>query len=207
MTEEFEDDELFEEFEEDDSDEPADFQDEVEAISALVSEWEREAGVDLTDQEFDHVARQVHLYDVTPDEAYAHTDSGRFKADFAATVEAIQREQGRKLLDGELEAIWETASKAADDPAVQTEADVWVKAREATTNLLDTPEGRERYVAERLAVEREHEEPSAVALDEDGDETGPSFNYDNPAEREAAIDAALSGEAVSVHDSSDIEGD
>jgi hypothetical protein len=56
-----------------------------------------------------------------------------------------------------------------------------------------------------LAVEPERAEASGVL---DDGEDSPSFNYDNRDEREAAIDAALSGESVSVHDSSNItEGD
>ena len=61
-------------------------------------------------------------------------------------------------------------------------------------------------MAERLSVPQQREQASGVRVDEDGDKI-PSVNAESSDERAAAIDAALSGEAVSVHDSSDIEGD
>jgi hypothetical protein len=61
-----------------------------------------------------------------------------------------------------------------------------------------------KYIGEKLAVPRERAEASGVV--DEGDDT-PSFNYDDPAEREAAIDLAASGETVCVHDATDLEGD
>jgi len=178
----------------------------VVMASSIVAEWERQNGIELSDEDFDRVAAQVDAYGVDPGTAYGATDDGRFEEDFEATIEAVEREQGRTLLQSEVEAMWDAASAASEDPSVATNAEMFAKAREAVPDMLDTSDGMAEYIGQRLAVPQEREEASAVQVGEDGDEF-PSYNLDNTAELESAIDAALSGEAVATHDNDDIESD
>ena len=151
-------------------------------------------------------SRQVDIYNVDPGVAYGSTDDGRFANDFEATIEAVEREQGRTLLESEVEAMWDASTAASEDPTIATDTEVFGKAREAVPNMLDTSDGMAEYIGQRLAVPQEREEASAVQVGEDGDQL-PSYNLDHAGEREAAIDAALSGQAVATHDNDDIEGD
>jgi hypothetical protein len=170
----------------------------VAAASEAVAAWEREHGIELSDSDFNHVATQVDLYGLTPEAAYADSEPGRFEAKYEATVEAVEKEQGRKLLDREVDAIWEAAVRADDDPAVE---DVWAEARKATSNLLDTPEVRAEYVGARLETEREREQPSATVVDAEGNER-PGFNLEDSSQRAEAIDRLMAGEDVGTFDSS-----
>ena len=98
--------------------------------------------------------------------------------------------------------MWKAAERAADDPTVETEAQVWAATKESATNMLDTSDGVAEYIGQRLAVPQERTEASAVT--EDGT---PSFSLDNRDERVSAIDRLMTGEDVSTHDNDDLEGE
>lgn len=178
----------------------------VAAASEAVAAFEREHGIELTDADFNHIATQVHLYGLTPEAAYASSEPGRFEAKYEATIEAVEKEQGRKLLDREVDAIWEAAVRADEDPRIGTDAEVWAEARKATTNMLDTSDGIAEYIGQRLSVPQERAEASAVQAGEDGEDV-PSFNLDNREERVSAIDRLMAGETVGTHDNDDLERD
>ena len=70
----------------------------------------------------------------------------------------MEKEQGRKLLDGERDHIWEAAVQADEDPSIETDAQVWVEARKATSDQLATSEGIAEYIGQRLSVPQERTE-------------------------------------------------
>jgi hypothetical protein len=173
--------------------------DRVAAASQAVADWERQVGVELSAEDFDHVARQVDLFGIHPEVAYDHTGPGRFEADLEATLAAVERERGAKLFDSDKERMWQAAQQAAEDPSVETDAQVWAKAKEAAGNL-DSPDDIAAYIGERLAVPQEREEPSATVVDEDGEQR-PGYDLDNPNERAEAIDRLMEGQDVAGYDS------
>lgn len=177
----------------------------VAAASEAVAAFEREHGIELTDADFNHIATQVHLYGLTPEAAYADSEPGRFEAKYEATVEAVEKEQGRKLLDSEVDAIWEAAVRADEDPRIEGDA-VWAEAKKAAPDMLATSDGIAEYIGQRLSVPQERAEASAVQAGEDGEDV-PSFNLDNREERVSAIDRLMAGETVGTHDNDDLERD
>jgi hypothetical protein len=192
----------YEDFEdEDDSEDPDEYDLEVQAVNQALEEFGRRsysAVKDLTAEDWQALGELVHEHGISAEQAFEALKQEEAEADFSDLVERVQVGEGRQLTETELYRLAELDEQAE----LQGEDDVDVTE---VLHDLDTAAGREAYMAERLAVEPERAEASGVL---DDGEDSPSFNYDNRDEREAAIDAALSGESVSVHDSSDItEGD
>ena len=179
-------------------DDVEDVDDRAAEVSSIVAQWERENGIELTDADFNEMGIRVAV-GIDPDEAFAATDQGQQEADFADLVDRIETVENRALTETEIDRL------AQRDELAQLRGETDIDPSEALYDL-DSSEGIATYIGERLSVPQEREEASAVQLDADGEEV-PSFNVDNRDEREAAIDAALSGEAVSVHGDDDLESD
>ena len=194
--------ELFEDgldFDLDDDDLFEDEDDRAAEVSSIVAQWERENGIELTDADFNEMGIRVAV-GIDPDEAFAATDQGQREADFADLVDRIETVENRALTETEIDRL------AQRDELAQLRGETDIDPSEALYDL-DSSEGIATYIGERLSVPQEREEASAVQLDADGEEV-PSFNVEVRNERVAAIDAAMSGEAVSVHDSTyDLESD
>jgi hypothetical protein len=187
------------EVEEVELDDDHDEQERTAQVSAEIAAWERETGVQLSDEDFNRAGDLLALYGIPPSESYAETAQGRFEADFATVAESIEREQGRKLADSELDRMWDAAQTASEDPSIETDAAVWNQVKRAARNLDDS-DARAEHISELLNVPQETEEPSATVVHDDGRER-PGFNLDSSSERAAAIDALMAGEDVSTYDS------
>jgi hypothetical protein len=180
-------------------DDVEDVDDRAAEVSSIVAQWERENGIELTDADFNEMGIRVAV-GIDPDEAFAATDQGQREADFADLVDRIETVENRALTETEIDRL------AQRDELAQLRGETDIDPSEALYDL-DSSEGIATYIGERLSVPQEREEASAVQLDADGEEV-PSFNVEVRNERVAAIDAAMSGEAVSVHDSTyDLESD
>ena len=198
--EELYEDDLDFDLDDDDLYEDDDDGDRVAEVSQALAQWERENGVVLDDAEFDHAGRAMDLYGLSVDEAVAeHTDHGKREANFEELVDRIETVEHRQLTETEVDRLWQR------DQLAELRGEPDIDPSEALYDL-DTSDGIATYIGERLSVPQEREEASAVQLDADGEEV-PSFNVEVRDERVAAIDAAMSGEAVSVHDNDDLESD
>ena len=68
---------------------------------------------------------------------------------------------------------------------------------------LDDSEQRAAYIGEKLRVEPERDEPSKLAVNDDGEEVA-AYDLDSSTDRAAVIDRMMSGEDTTVIDD---EGD
>jgi hypothetical protein len=191
--ESFEDDDLLldeDEFGLEDDDE----EDQVAAISEEIDRWEQEAGLTLSDSDFELMGLQIGAYGVTPEAAFERTDAGRKVNNFGDFVSRIEQGEQRTLTRSELERLASLEAKA------ELTGEDNIDASEALHNL-DSSDGRANFIAERMAVPQERDEPSANVLDPATGEETPGFNLDKSNERAAAIDALMAGEDVAGYDS------
>jgi hypothetical protein len=182
-------DEVEDEFEEEDELEPEDERD------AYIAELEQALAFQ---QAVHQEAANLQASYGRPNEEEEFDEEG-FEQDFEATLQAVEREQGRALLDGEVQRMWQAANEAVEDPSVETDAQIWAAAKQEAGSL-DSSDDVAAYIGERLAVPREREEPSARVVDDDGNER-PGYDLDKPNERAEAIDRLMAGEDVAGYDS------
>jgi hypothetical protein len=190
--------ELYEEFEDDDFEDFEEFDEEderTEAINREIADFERQHGVELDAQQWQHIGTQIDLYRVTPEEAFARTDEGRDDERFVELAQRIAITEGRDLTTTEIERLAELDERA------ELRGEDQIDASEALYDLSSlSGDGVAHYIAEKLAIPPEREEPSANVIGEDGSEK-PGYDLDDPAQASAAIDALMAGEDVAGYDS------
>ena len=170
------------------------------AINEEIADFEQREGLDLSDEDWQHIGLQIDLYGITPEDAYSRTEPGREDERLGDLAERIAQGEGRTLTRSELERLVD-----ADEHAELTgEDDIDVRA---ALFDLDSSDGRAAYMAERLQVPQERDEPSADVLDPETGESKPGYDLDDINERAAAIDALMGGEDVAGYDSTYESGD
>ena len=131
-------------------------EDEVRAINAQIQGFSRQHGLRLSPADIQSIGQLVDEDGMTVEDAYAELEGEDFSDAFADTVERVERQQGRGLLDTEVEALLEEAWQQ-DDPAHVDER-----------KILDLDRARDRadYLDQALSDRREPPEQIAPLSDD-----------------------------------------
>jgi hypothetical protein len=173
--EEVEDEELREQIEE--LQDRLDEQDDLAEINGIIRAMEAEHGSTFTQAEVDQIGSLLEQ-GYTPKSVYeAVAPASEWEQDFEHAVDWLERQEGRPILQKEVNDLWEAALREGDPQHLEADAVL----------DLDSSSDRAAYMNERLREDEEHEPAATVE---------PLYEDSTPEERTAYFEARMNGAKV-----------